>query len=91
MDMTVFAYIGIAVVGTVGTVQVLKGFLPKAPTWIWRTIVALACVGWGIAIGQVWLTRALYASLLIALSYAGYEVIVKKLGEVAGRIVDKLG
>jgi hypothetical protein len=44
----------------------------------------------GLALGESWVGRAIYAALIISLSEAGYKVVVQKLSEVAGDLVNKL-
>lgn len=81
----------IAVVGIVGGIQWLKGFFHEdTATWPWRVLMALLCVAWGIVIGPSWVHRALYALFLVAVCEASYKVVVQKLGEFGGSLLDKL-
>lgn len=80
----------IAVVGIVGGIQWVKGFFADGPTWVWRVLMALLCIAWGIVIGPSWVHRALYALFLVAVCQASYKVIVQKLGEFGGSLLDKL-
>ncbi|MFA4972514.1 MAG: hypothetical protein WC683_07855 [bacterium] len=91
MEISIVALVGFAVVATVGTIQHVKGYFRNAPTWVWRALLALVAVAWGLAIGQTWLLRVLIAGMILTLAEAGYVVIVQKLPEVAGRLADKLG
>jgi len=54
-------------------------------------LMPLIAVAWGLAIGQSWLARGLSAALIVALSEAGYKVVVQKLSEVAANLLDRLG
>lgn len=90
MEALSWSLIAAAVVATVGVVQWVKGFFPESPTWPWRVLMPLVAVAWGLALGGSWVARAIYAALIISLSEAGYKVVVQKLSEVAGNLVDKL-
>lgn len=86
----VLGNVALAVIATVGTVQWIKGFFKKSPTWIWRLLLPLFAIGWGFLMGKMWVDRALYAGLIIALSEAGYAAIVQGLPQVAASLLEKL-
>lgn len=62
----------------VGTIEWLKGFLPKAPSWVWAFTLPLVSilVAWALAFsegGQPWFN----ALGIFAMAQLGYQLIVQ--------------
>jgi hypothetical protein len=56
-----------------GVIEYVKGFAPKAPTWVWQALLPVACVGVVLVAGQ-----QLYSAVVVlALSQLCYQSIIQ--------------
>ena len=85
MKITIdFVYLIAAAFGAIGVLEYVKGFVPNAPTWVWRVALLPICAGVSIAGGGEIFQVATNGVLLLALTQICYDLIisaVKKLIE----------
>lgn len=70
-------YLLAAAFGTVGVIEYAKGFVKTVPSWIWRAILPVVCIGVAAAAGGGLYQIATNAVLILALSQLCYEAIIK--------------
>lgn len=64
--------------GVIGVIQYAKGFLPKAPHWVWAVAQPTLCIALGAAYTYLpsWI---IYGITALALSQIGYETIIQTI------------
>ncbi len=82
--------IAMAVIGTVGAIEYLKGWLPKAPKWVWRA--ALPVIGAGIAYssGGTLGERLITGLVIVTFSEIGYQTVVQSLTGLLKALLEKI-
>lgn len=68
-----------AAVGVVGVMEYAKGFAKAAPTWVWRALLPLVCIGVAIAGDGGIYQIATNALVLLACCEVGYSYILKAI------------
>lgn len=87
IDWTVIV---LSVIGVVGILQYLKGWLPKAPTWVWRALLPAVCAAIAVAGGGGLWQIVLRGVVVLTFAEIGYETIVQGLTGLLKAVMEKV-
>lgn len=90
MKITIdWVYLVAAALAAVGVIEWIKGFpaFAKAAGWMWRVILALACLAIAIIGDGGWAQIGTNAVILLALAQIGYPLLVKLPESIIGKKV----
>lgn len=88
MDPWTFIFMG--VLGAVGLIQYLKGWLPKAPSWVWRIVLPIVCTGIARLKGGPLGEMVIYGLLILTFAELGYETLVQGLNGLLKSLLEKV-
>jgi hypothetical protein len=71
-----------ASISVVGVIEWLKGFFPKAPSWIWRIVLAPVSLGVAIAADGGPFQIATNTLALLAMGQIGYPMLIQLPGVI---------
>ncbi len=66
-----------ASISVVGVIEWLKGFVPKAPSWLWRAVLAPVALGVAMALDSGPFQIATNSLALLAMAQIGYPVLIQ--------------
>ncbi len=74
----------------IGCIEWLKGFWPKARTWLWAVFALLFCAGFLAGAAYVGRWVLLMGAAMATIKFA-YVVVVQKIVGAIGRLIDGVG
>ena len=80
-----FVYLVAAAFGAIGVLEYIKGFVPNAPTWVWRVALLPICAGVSLAGDGGVFQVATNGVLLLALTQICYDLIISSVKKLIER------